>query len=158
VNSDAEQELEDARERYFWSRLTRALWALLIVLTLVGGLWTLTVLLAWERYFLLSFLGLLAGLSIAVALGGSSRDRALAGLVVGGVTLPLLAAYLGSTAAESPEAFSANTASLFPFLVHGAVALVGALWISNLWRKRPTRPPPEAAVAPDLIHSEGPPT
>lgn len=158
MNSDAEQELEDARERYFWGRFTDVLWALLIVSALVAVLWILTMVLEWQRYFLLSFLGILAGISIAVALDGSRRDRARVGLVVGGITLPLLAAYLGSTAAQSPQTFSASSASLFPFLVHGTVALLGALLIANLWRRRPTRPPPEAPATPEPAPNEGAPT
>jgi hypothetical protein len=155
MNSDAEQELEDARERAFWRRIIQGLVSLLIVGALVAVLWTLTVVFEWQRYFLLTLLGLLAGLSIAVALGGSRRERSLTGLVVGGITLPSLAAYLGATAGRDPDRLSANSASFLPFLAGASVALLGAVWITNLWRPKPTPPAKESDEAPELAHGEG---
>lgn len=56
-------------------------------------------------------MGLLAGAAVAVALAASAPSRALAGLVLGGVTLPALAAHLGALGARSDAAFAAYSAS-----------------------------------------------
>jgi hypothetical protein len=72
----------------------------------------LTVLFAWERYFRCLP-------RASPAFRSPSRSAAPAAIgrwqaSSGGVTLPLLAAYLGSTAAESPEAFSESQRASSP--------------------------------------------
>jgi hypothetical protein len=152
MNSDVEQELEEARARYVWGTVASALWTSLVVVGALAVLFALTVLLGWQRQLLPNFLGLLAGASLAVAMAGSSGHRAVTGLVVGGVTLPLVAAYL---AGQSPEGLRASSAILSPFLAHGTIALVGALSISTLWRRRPMPPPPRDRAAGRPPASEG---
>jgi hypothetical protein len=138
--SDHLLEPEEAREQYFWGTLLRVLATLLIILLVLGVLAALTALLGWRPFLLLSFLGLLAGASVTVALSGSARSRELTALVLGAVTLPLLAAYLGGVAVRDDVAFGAYSASLFPFLAHASGAVLGGVGISRVWAGRPGRP------------------
>lgn len=149
------EELEEARERYLWAMVLRGTWTSLTVLLVLGMLSSLTVLLGWGRHLLLCLLGLIAGASVSVAVR-SARSRGLTTLVLGAVTLPLLAAHLASVAAQSEAAFDAQSASLFPFLVHSTGAALGGLLIARIW-SRPLAPPrseereeasPEAAGVP----------
>jgi len=147
MHGDAEQELEEARERLLWGRVALALWTSLIILADVALLWILIAVLGWQPYLVLCILGALAGVAIAAALAGSRGSSATAGLVIGGVVLPLCAAYLSGLAARSPEALSAGSAALLPFIACATVSFLGAWCISALWRRRPAPPPPEIGTA-----------
>ena len=140
--SEASQEREDLSERYFWGVVVRVLWTSLILLLVFGVLAALTALLGWLPYLLLGFVGLLAGIALAVAVLGSARSRELTGLILGAVTLPVLAGYLGRIAVESEAAFGAYSAKLMPFLAHATGAVLGGLWIARVWANRPARPEP----------------
>jgi len=151
MHGDAEQELEEARERYFWGRVVFLLWATLIFAGALAILWILTVVLAWQPYLLLGILGLMAGIAILAAVSGSRRGRAMTGLVLGGLILPLLAAHLSGVAARSPEAFSADSAALTPFVACATVGFLAALAMSALWRGRPVRPSTEVRAAAEPV-------
>jgi hypothetical protein len=155
MGSDAERELEEARERQYWGRVVRGVSASLVLLGAVALLWILTALLDWQRHLLLSFIGLLSGVAVATAFGGSARERAITGLVIGGVTLPVLAAYLAGTAARSPDTFGTSSAGLFAFFVHGTVACAGVLWIAALRRRARSGGPPPTEPRGDLGAGEG---
>jgi hypothetical protein len=134
------QEPEDAAERHFWGLILRVVWTALILMLVLGVLASLTTLLGWKPYLLLCFVGLLAGLSLVVAVLGSARSRELTSLVLGAVTLPALAAYLGVTAADNEAAFRVYGARLGPFLAYAIGAVLGGVWISRIWAGRPARP------------------
>ncbi len=134
------QDPEDAAERHFWSVVVRVLWTGLIVALVLVVLASLTALLGWRPYLLLCWVGLLAGAALAVAVLGSARSRELTSLVLGAVTLPLLAAYLAVTAAQNDAAFRAYGASLLPFLAYATGAVLGGVWISRVWTGRPPGP------------------
>lgn len=134
------EELEEARERYFWAIVLRGTWTSLTVLLVLGVLSSLTVLLGWGKHLLLCLLGLFAGTSVSVAVR-SARSRGLTSLVLGAVTLPLLAAHLAAVGAESETAFDAHSASLFPFLACATGAVLGGLLIARIWSRRLTPPP-----------------
>jgi hypothetical protein len=121
----------------------RVLWISLIVLLGLGVLSSLTLLLGWQQYVALSLAGLLAGLAVLVALVGSARSRELTSLILGAVTLPVLAAHLGGVAARSAPAFTAYSASLLPFLAHATVVILGGAWMRQVWQRRPGRPTPD---------------
>jgi hypothetical protein len=139
---------EDAREREFWATILRLLWTSLVLLVVVAVLLLLTMLLGWLPYLLLSLLGVLAGTAIAVAVLGSARGRVLTGLVLGAVTLPLLAAWFGGVAVSNPGAFSAYSASFYPFLAHAAGAVLAGWWIWRIWHAGSGRPAALAEGAP----------
>ena len=138
--SDSLQEPEDAAERHFWGMVLRVLWSALILMLVLGVLASLTTLLGWGAYLLFCFIGLLAGVSVAVAVLASPRSRELTSLVLGAVTLPALAAYLGVTAAENDAAVRAYGARLAPFLAYAIGAVLAGALISRIWAGRPTRP------------------
>lgn len=138
--SESLQEPEDAAERQFWGMVLRVLWTAVILMLVLGVLASLTTLLGWGPYLLFCFIGLLAGASLAVAVLGSARSRELTTLVLGAVTLPALAAYLGVTAAENDTALRAYGARLVPFLVYAIGAVLGGVGISRIWAGRPARP------------------
>ncbi len=68
-----------------------------------------------------------------MAVLGSPRGRVLTSLVLGAVTFPLLAAYFGGLAVSNPGAFSAYSATFFPFLAHAAGAILAGAWIWRIW-------------------------
>lgn len=134
---------DEPRERYFWGTALWVLWIALIVLLVAGALTTLTLLLGWGQYVLLALVGLLAGLAVLVAMLGSARNRELTSLILSTVTLPALAVYLGSVAARDAAAFTTYSAILLPFLVHATGVILGGVWISRVWQRRPAQPAPE---------------
>jgi len=111
----------------------RLLWSTLIASVVLGALAALTLVFGWQRYVLLCLMGLLAGAALALATLGSARGRELTGLVLGAVTLPLLAIYLGGIAVTDPGSYAAYSDSLAPFLLHATGATLGCVWISRLW-------------------------
>jgi hypothetical protein len=131
---------DDIREEQFWKTVTRLTWTFVVVGLTVAVLSSLTLLFGWLPYLLLSLLGVLAGIAIAVAVAGSPRGRVLTGLVLGGVTFPLLAAYFGGLAVSNFGAFSAYSTSFFPFLANAAGTLLAALWIGRIWHAGSQRP------------------
>lgn len=131
---------DDLREEQFWKTILRLTWTCLVVVLAGAILSSLTILFGWIPYLLLSLLGVLAGIAIAVAVAGSPRGRVLAGLLLGGVTFPLLAAYLGGLAVSNPGAFSAYSTSFFPFLANAAGTMLAALWIGRIWHGESQRP------------------
>jgi hypothetical protein len=137
-----QQEVEEARERHFWGLVLRATGTSLIVLVVVGVLASLTWALDWGKYLLLCLVGLAAGISIAVAALASPRGRVLVGVVLGAITLPLLAVHLAWVAATSEAAFGAYSDGLLPFFAHAAGPVLAAPWIARIWRARPERPEP----------------
>jgi hypothetical protein len=140
-----QEELGAARERYFWAIVLGAIWSSLIAAGLVGGLAALIALLDWSRHLLMCLVGLLAGVAVAVATSGSARTRELTGLVLGAVTLPLLAAHLAGAAAESDGALAAQAPGLFAFFAHAVAGVAGGVSIAAVWRRRP-RPPDESEL------------
>jgi hypothetical protein len=122
----------------------RVFWIALIVLLVAGGLTSLTLFLGWRQYVLLALMGFLAGLAVLVVMLGSVRNRELTSLILGTVTLPLLAVYLGGVAARDTAAFTTYSASLLPFLVHATGVVLGGVWISRIWQRRPARPAAES--------------
>lgn len=134
------EELEEARERYLWAMVLRGTWTSLTVLLVLGILSSLTVLFGWWRHLLLCLLGLIAGTSVSVAVR-SARSRGPTTLVLGAVTLPLLATHLAAVGAESEAAFDAHSASLVPFLACATGAVLGGLLIARIWSRRLTPPP-----------------
>jgi hypothetical protein len=152
----AVEELEEVRERYFWGTVLRVIWTSVAVLLVLGPLASLTVVFGWWKQLLLCLLGLIAGTALVVA-SGSRRGRELTAVVLGAVTLPLLATRLAAAAAEGEVAFGAHSASLFPFLAHATGAAVGAIAISRIWRGRPVPPPSEErAGTPDALRVAAP--
>jgi len=136
-----QEEIEEARERRFWGVVLRSIGTSLIVLLVAGALASLTWALDWRKYLLLCLVGLAAGISIVVA-ALSAHGRELVGLVLGAITLPLLAAYLAGVAATNEAAFGAYSDGLLPFLTHAAGPILAAPWIFRIWRRRPDRPEP----------------
>lgn len=143
MSPDTTSEREAADERRFWRRFRQVLWTSLIGLGVLGLLVTASLLLGWGRYVVLAVLGLLAGLALALALMGSPQSRHLTGLLLGGVTLPVLAAHLGAVAIRSEAEFLAYGDRLLPFLAWAAAAALGVPWVARIWRARP-----EDAAAP----------
>ena len=135
-----EEDLEDARERYFWGLILKGIWTSLILLFVFGVLSSLTVLLDWGKYLLLCFVGLLAGIFISAGIAGSSRNRDLTALILGAVIFPIWAAYLGSVAVRSQADFSAYSASLSPFFAYATGTVLGGLLIAKIWQKKPGGP------------------
>ena len=121
------------------------LWTAVVILLALGVLASLTALVGWRQDLLLCVLGLLAGTALAVAVG-SVRSRELTGLVLGAVTLPLLAVYFGALAVTDQAAFDARGKRFTPFLACAAVALFAAMAIARIWRTRPEPPRPAEAI------------
>jgi hypothetical protein len=139
MSSDAEWYREhETRERDVWRRTRQIIWTTLIVLAALSVMWVMATLPAWRGLLVLALLGVLAGACFGFALGSGSQRR-LAGLVFGGVTLPLLAAYVGSTVARGPNEFHTATTGLAIFFAYGIAALFAVLWITAIWRRAPQR-------------------
>lgn len=136
------EESEEARERRFWGVVLRSIGTSTIILLVAGVLASLTWALDWRKYLLLCVVGLAAGGSIVVA-ALSAHGRELVGLVLGAITLPLLAAHLAGVAATNEAAFGAYSDGLLPFFTHAAGPVLAAPWIYRIWRRRPE--PPESA-------------
>lgn len=137
------EELEDARERYFWRVVLRATWSALVLAVTSGTLAALTVGLGWTGQLLLGGLGLAAGACIAVAASGSAIGRELTALVLGALTLPLLAAHLAVVSTRSEAELGAEVARLLPFLAYAAGGLLAGVAVARIWRGLPARPAPE---------------
>lgn len=133
---------DDESEQHFWEKLGRLLWSSLILLLALGLLVALTFLLRWQAYLPVSFVGVLAGLALSLALQGSARTRELTGLVLGALILPMLAAYLGGIAARDADAFPTYGATTSAFLAHATMVTLTVSWISQVWR-RPAPPAPD---------------
>lgn len=149
-----EEGLEEARERHFWEVVLRTIWTALVVLLVLGVLSWLAVLLGWWKYLLLCVVGLLAGISVSVAAVGSARSRELMTLVLGAITFPIVAIHLAGVAAGSQAAFGAYSASLLPFFAHATAAVLGGLWISRVWQRRPARRELEVAAKASAAEKE----
>jgi hypothetical protein len=155
MNSDAEWEVEEARDRLFWKSVLHVVWTGVIVLGVAGALWGMTLASAWRDFVVLGVLGVLAGACIALATGRSSHHRPWAGLVFGGITLPFLAAYLGSTSAQSPDVFRSTSRALAVFFAYGLAAFFAVLWLSSVWRRGAIREPPNEMTGADAETREG---
>ena len=153
--SDITQTSEDASEQHFWGAVLRMLWTALIGLLLSGVLASLIVVLDWQPYLLLCLIGVVTGASLSIAFAGSARSRELTALVLGGITLPALAAWLGTMSVTGDAAFRASSTSLTPFVVHAATAALGGLWIARVWRRAPAVPEREDAAAPARTPAAG---
>lgn len=145
---DLLREDEEARERHFWGLVLRLFWIFLIALLLIGASAGFTLAFGWQRFILLSSLGTLAGLALALAGRGSARGRQLTGLVLGAGTLPLIALYLAGIALTDPDRYRSSTESLAPFLAHAVGAALGCLWMVHIWTRRPSSPPPAVPSPP----------
>lgn len=139
--------LEEARERRFWEAFRRLLWTSLILVLGLGLLVGLTLRLGWAPYLLMGFVGLLAGSAIGAAYLGSHRSREVMSLVLGAITLPVLAAYLVTLAANNQAAFNVYAVSLSPFLAYATAAVVAWLGLARVWRPRPGAEGPSPAEA-----------
>jgi len=147
-SGELQLDTEEAAERRFWGRALRVSLTGLIPLATAGLLWAFTAGFAWERYLSLSLIGVLAGIAVAVATLGSRRMRAITGLVVGGVVLPIIATHLAGVAARDPAEFTAMAAGLIPFLVSASGALAAVLLVVALWpRREPTATSPVPPIA-----------
>ena len=153
--SDVLLDPEEAAEQRFWRRVRRIMLVLLILAAAAGILWALTAVLGAERSPALVLLGLLAGSAVAVPALASRRMRAIAGLVIGGIVLPLLAAHLGDLAAMDPAAFRTAAGGLLQFLIAASVALFAALVISPV--RSPPAPANDGAVTPSTASVAGAP-
>lgn len=140
MTGDAEWDREqETREQHFWSRLRQVVWTGLIVLGVVALMCAMAVFPAWRGLIFVGVLGVLAGICFGIALSPIGPHRPWAGLVFGGVTLPVLAAYLVSIAGRDPNEFHFATTGLAMFFAYGLAALFAVLWITSIWR-RPARP------------------
>jgi hypothetical protein len=153
MGNDVIPEIEEATEPRSRGPVFRLLSSALIALLVLGVLGGLTAVFGWQRQPLFSFLGLLAGAAIAIATLGSARRRELTGLVLGAITLPMIAVYLGGVAATDPDIYAVYSNSLAPFLLHATGAALGCLWISRRWR-RARRPADSADTSPAPEGSE----
>jgi hypothetical protein len=153
MGNDVIPEIEEPTEPRSRGPVSRLLRSALIALLVLGVLGSLTVVFGWHRQPLFSFLGLLAGAAIAIATLGSPRRRELTALVLGAITLPVIAIYVGRVAATAPDAYAAYSNSLAPFLLHATGAALGCLWISRWWR-RSGRPADSADTSPAPEGSE----
>ncbi len=133
-------DLEDARERYFWRVVLRATWSALVLAVTAGALGALTVGLGWSGHLLLGAIGLAAGACVAVAASGSALGRELTALVLGALTLPLLAGHLAVVSARSEVELGAEVARLVPFLAYAAGGLLAGVAVARIWRGLPARP------------------
>ncbi len=139
------EDLEEARARYCWSAVLRATWTFLVLAATAGGLAALTATLAWSGRLLLGALGLAAGASLAVGASGSARGRRLAAIVLGALTLPLVATHLATASARGEAELRAALAALAPFLAYAVAALLAGAAVARIWRGLPARPPAEGA-------------
>jgi hypothetical protein len=135
--------LDEQRDRYHSGVMQRALWTSLVTVVLLGALSGLVYALAWSRYLVLCAVGLMAGIAVAVAVTGSARGREQAALVLGAVTLPILAALVAGVAALRGVALDAYGEALVPFLVHASGALLGGILVARVWKGLPSPPPAE---------------
>lgn len=133
MDRDALQSDDDVKERQYWRFTLRVVWTVLIILVVAGILTLLTATLRWA-HLLLAALGILAGLSLLLALLGSARSRQVTGFGLGVIALPTLAIWLSSLVATSPESYAAWSAGIGPFLAHAAGAVFGGLLIERVWR------------------------
>jgi hypothetical protein len=147
MSNDLVPDDEEVKEQRSWSLVLRLFWSALIACLVLGALAGITLAFGWQRYLLLCLVGLLAGAALALATLGSARGREVTGLVLGAVTLPLLAIYLGGIAVTDPGSYAAYSDSLAPFLLHATGATLGCLWISRLWSREPTRKDDAAPAA-----------
>jgi hypothetical protein len=144
VDRERERELEEARERRFYALLKRTTGTVALALAAATLLAGMTFRFGWE--FLFCMLGLLAGLAIAAA-RASARSRAATALVLGAVTLPLLAGSLGMITVFYPEGLSRYRAVLWPFVAYATAALFVTAGILRLWRAGVQGPAPDAPTA-----------
>jgi hypothetical protein len=149
MDNDLAPDDEEIREQRSWSFALRLLWSALIVCLVLGALAGITLGFGWQRYLLLCLVGLLAGAALALATLGSARGREVTGLVLGAVTLPLLAIYLGGIAVTDPGSYAAYSNSLAPFLLYATGAILGCLWISRLWSRESRRKDDQSPAAPE---------
>jgi hypothetical protein len=147
MGDDFESDDEEVREQRSWSLVLRLVWSALIGCLVLGVLAGITLAFGWQRFLLLCLMGLLAGAALALATLGSARGREVTGLVLGAVTLPLLATYVGGIAVTDPGSYAAYSDSLAPFLLHATGATLGCLWISRLWSREPRRDDQSPAAA-----------
>ena len=148
MEPDTPQSEDDASDRRYWRNTLRFVWTLLTILGIASVVVTLTATLRWTPYLVLAALGILAGLSVLLALLGSTRSRQVTGFGLGVVALPMLAVWLSTLAATSPENFTAYSAGIAPFLAYATGAVVGGIVIERLWRA----PSDHRADAPSVAH------
>jgi len=154
--SDTPQWDDDTSEQRAWAILLRATWTTVILLAAAGTLAVLSHAFGWNPSLLLSVLGLLAGLALLAAFLGAERGRQLAGVVLGAVTLPLLAVWLSGLAAGSPDRFTAYGAAFATFLGHAVAVVTGGVLIARVWRVRPPAAAPAGATS-TITHEGGAP-
>ncbi len=136
---------EKERNGYFLALFLNLLWTSLTLLALLGVLLPLTVVLGWSKFVLPCLLGLLAGISIFAGILTSLRNKALIMLLLGVLTLPGLAVYLGLMAVSGPQAFDASSSALMPFVAYATAAIIGGIVIVKIWQHMPARARPEEA-------------
>ncbi len=152
MEPDTLQSEDDASDRRYWRKTLRVVWTLLTILGIAGVLVMLTALLGWAPYLLLAALGTLAGLSLLLTLLGSARSRQVTGFGLGVIALPMLAIWLSTLAATSPENFTAYSAGIAPFLAYAAGTVFGGIALERVWRAPSDQPmdaPSLAQRAPD---------
>jgi hypothetical protein len=132
-----EEMTEEEREKYVLAISLKVLWTSLIILVLIGTLIPLTIFLGWWKFYILCFLGLLAGIAITAGALISPQSRALITLLLGALTLPALALYLSNMAVRSHAALNISSAVLFPFVVYALGTMLSGLWIGKIWQKQP---------------------
>jgi hypothetical protein len=123
----------------------RATWTFLVLAVISGALEALTAARGGSGHLLLESVGLVAGACVAVGVSGSALGRKLTAIVLGALTLPLLAVHLAAASVRSEAELGAEMARLVPFLAYAAGALLAGVAASRIWRGRPVRPPAEDA-------------
>jgi hypothetical protein len=146
------QDLEDVRERQFWSSMLRVTAIVCIVLVVGGGSFLVTVTLGGQAYGAIAMIGLLAGGLTSAAMVASPRSREVTIVVLGAVTLPLLGAYLAGIAARGGVALTEYSAGLYTLVATGLAAVLSGLWIARIWRGRAARAA-EISAGQEMIHA-----
>lgn len=151
---------EKEQNRYLLAFFLKLLWTSLTLGVLLGLLIPLTIFLRWSTFILPCMLGFLAGISIAIAVMTSLRNKALITLLLGVLTLPGLAVYLSFMAGSSPQAYEASSSALMPFIVYASVVFMGGVTLVRIWRTMPAaqqeaeKEPPQALTHGKKEHTE----
>jgi hypothetical protein len=136
------------RRRVVFAFFRKTLWTVLVLCGLLALLLPLTAYLDWWKVPLACLLGLLTGISLAAGILASLQNRKLITLLLGVLILPGLAVYASFLAGSSPQAFETASSVLTPFLSYALAALLGYVFIVNIWRHMPIRGKEEAGKGP----------
>jgi hypothetical protein len=136
----AQQDPDDVRERYFWDLVLRTSVIVLVIGAVAIGSLLVTAGVSGQAWIVFSVIGLVAGASIMLAVTASPRIRSVAGAIMGGITLPLLAIHLADIGARSTAELSAYSVGIHTFLASALAAALSGVLVRGVWRNRPPRP------------------